>query len=357
MKVSRIGSALRIVAVATLVFSAFSGLGAQPTSTGPALPEAVDHDSASNAILTAWGDYQIPVDAENNTPYGPFDLRRALKRATPEQLLDARNAKTFDDVVAALPRTTASGVVPRALASGERIPLVLGDLVDDLVYTPLTPCRIMDTRFQTVPARIGPDGTGVQRFVVGTNYASQGGFAGSCGIPATGPAAYAMNIATTNQSGTGSLRIIPTGAGNPNVAIMNYSPIQNISNAAVVAAATGAGPNIFIFSASAATDVIIDVMGYFTSPAATPLDRTTVEGVATACLTATTCSAIATCPAGYVATGGGYRWDNFAPLSAGREVASTEASGLTSWFIQAQNNTGGTQGLHSFVSCARVPGH
>jgi hypothetical protein len=355
MKVRFIPSAFRICAVATLVFSAYSGWGAQPTSTstGPAaLAQAVDRNSVVKEILNVWGDYQIPVNAENNTPYGPFDLGSALKRATAEQLLDAGKAKTFDDLVAALPRSSGGGVVPTALAVGQRIPLVIGDATDDLVYTPVTPCRIMDTRFQTVPARIGPN-AGVQRNVVGTDYSAQGGFAGSCGIPSTGPAAVSINIVTTNQSGTGSLRVIATGAGNPPVSIMNYDPTANLANAAVVAAATGGGPNIYVYSASAATDVIIDIMGYFSSPAATAVDTTFVESSATSCNNLSNCSALATCPAGYAATGGGLRWGIY---TTGLYLVGSEGSG-SGWFIQARNESGGTQSLFSYVQCARVPGH
>lgn len=357
MQVRLIPSVLRICAVATLVFSGYSGWGAQPTTTRTGLTapvQAVDRSSVTAEILNAWNDYKIPVDSENQTPYGPFDLRRSLKMATPEQLLDARNAKTFDDVVAALPRNTGGGVVSRAFARGEAIPLVLGDAGDDLVFTPVTPCRIMDTRFQTVPARIGPD-AGVQRNVVGTDYSAQGGFAGSCGIPSTGAAAVSINIVTTNQSGTGSLRVIASFAGNPPVSILNYSPIQNIGNAAVVAATTGAGPNIWVYSASAATDVIIDIMGYFNPPAATALDCTTVTSALTPVPAGVWTGVQADCPAGYSVTGGGF----YTPEGSGGwpGVWTQGFPNGNGWLMGFDNQTSGPRNVQTYCRCCRIPGH
>ena len=147
MKMRFIRSALRICALAPLVLSTFRGSAAQPVTmdTGSAVPvraQALDRTAAVAEILTAWNDYRIPVNEKNETPYGPFDLRAALKYATPEQLVDARRARTFEDLVQALPRTVEEArVIP--LAAGQKIPMVLGSATGDLVFTPVTPCRIM----------------------------------------------------------------------------------------------------------------------------------------------------------------------------------------------------------------------
>jgi hypothetical protein len=365
MMARRIGSALRICAAAVLVFSAFSGSAAQPasTTTGPAV--AVDRHAVVMEILNSWSDYRIPVDSENNSPYGPYDLRLALKNATLEQLQDARNAKTFDDLVAALPRNAGSGVTLRALAAGERIPQVIGSTSGDLVFTPVTPCRIVDTRFQSVPARIGPD-AGVYYYVTGTTYAAQGGVATSCGIPTSPkPSAISINVATTNQSSTGSVRVIATGAGNPNVSLMNYSPIQNLSNAAVVASYTGSGQEIYVYSASAATDVVIDIMGYFTSPAVTPVDNEIMIGSLSVAASATFDIFSAPCDAGYRLVSGGFRssaYAGIANIAASRPALGTSTSVITGanagdrWLCQGQG-AAFTNTVECYAVCARIPGH
>src|SRR5262252_2199555 len=54
----------------------------------------------------------------------------------------------------------------------------LGDFFDDTVYTPVNPCRIVDTR-----NALGPQ-TGTRTYDVdGANFAGQGGNGGPCGIP------------------------------------------------------------------------------------------------------------------------------------------------------------------------------
>src|SRR5256885_16998335 len=71
-------------------------------------------------------------------------------------------------------------------------PDVLGDSAADLSYTPVTPCRILDTRIVG-----GPIAAGGQRnfLVTGTNLSSQGGSATGCGVPTAGTAAVINFVA------------------------------------------------------------------------------------------------------------------------------------------------------------------
>ena len=165
--------------------------------------------------------------------------------------------------------------------------------------------------------------------------------------------AVSINITSTNQSSTGSLRVIPSGAGNPPTAIMNYSPIQNIANAAVVGTNTGSTGGIFVYSASAAADVIIDVMGYFAPPVATPLDIVQAASAINNCATGGNCSMTASCPAGYVATGGGPQVSSF---SSGVFWVYSAFSSNTTWLCQAVNTNASSLNLSCHATCARVPG-
>lgn len=362
MKARSIRSALRICMVATLAFSAFSGSAAQPatTNTGPTLrAQAVDRNSVAREILDAWGDYLIPVDAENNSPYGPFDLRRALRRATPEQLLDARNAKTFDDVVAALPRTTGGGVVPRALAVGERIPLVLGDTTDDLVYTPVTPCRIIDTRVSSAPYTKPASNAGHSFYVTlasHTDYIAEGGSPTSCGIPSNPkPSAVAVNLTSALSTTSGYLTINPSTFP-PTTSLLNYTATINIANAAIVNSNTNAGDEIFIYNGSGSTDIVVDIMGYFTPPAATPLDSQVLETVATVPVNNFTVFS-PPCPAGFILTGGGLKSDVYHYISyfASSAPDATTTPAFNGWVCQGTANT--PVDVHCYAICARVPGH
>ena len=225
-------------------------------------PQPPDRNAIIQEILGLWENAPNPVNAQNEAQFG--DLRAALKALTMEQLLDARRARTLDDFWAAMPKGGRS-----ALAAG-RVPLALGDVGDDLVYTPVTPCRIIDTRGGIAPYTgvIGPN-KGNWFYVTGSTYANQGGFAGSCGIPSSPkPAAVAINITSTGQAGSGNLRAIQTGGGTPNVSLVNYVVGVNIANAAIVTSYQGTGEEFYIYSANSTSHVVVDILGYFSGPQA-----------------------------------------------------------------------------------------
>src|SRR5437667_8121983 len=78
----------------------------------------------------------------------------------------------------------------------------LGASAADLVYTPVTPCRIIDTRATGAGGPIVP---GVQRdFLVSgtTGFDTQGGTAGGCGIP-DGATAAMLNLVVVKPAGAG----------------------------------------------------------------------------------------------------------------------------------------------------------
>ena len=69
------------------------------------------------------------------------------------------------------------------LGMGNEAYAVLGDTGADLVYTPVAPCRIIDTREPGAGGAI--PGNGTRDFMVtgATGFESQGGHTGGCGIP------------------------------------------------------------------------------------------------------------------------------------------------------------------------------
>jgi hypothetical protein len=130
---------------------------------------------------------------------------------------------------------------------------------------------------------------------------------------------------------------------------LDYSPIQNIDNSAVVASFTGAGAEIWIYSASAATDAIVDIYGYFMAPAATPLDFQEVStGVSQPLGNFTQFSGA--CPTGYQVTGGGFAASQFNSVS----MATNHTSG-NEWLCQGTVTI--ATGFTCFAECARIPGH
>jgi hypothetical protein len=143
-------------------------------------------------------------------------------------------------------------------------PLNLGDSGADLVYTPVAPCRVLDTRFAGGPIPAG----GTLSIRVAGALAGQGG-AANCLVP-FGPATSAvLNFVAVNPSGAGDLRAWPFGGAVPTASIVNYQTVAglNIANGVVIPMcdpALGAcASDVTIQADVAATQVVVDVLGYF----------------------------------------------------------------------------------------------
>jgi outer membrane lipoprotein-sorting protein len=151
-------------------------------------------------------------------------------------------------------------------ASAGKGPLNLGDSQADLVYTPVAPCRIIDTRLAGGPIT---GGTTRSFRVTGTNLSAQGGSATGCGIPSGPATAAVINFVAVNPGGPGDLRITPFGTPMPTASILNYAAVSglNIANGPAVTIcdpAVAACPSDFTIQADGgATQVVADVQGYF----------------------------------------------------------------------------------------------
>jgi hypothetical protein len=161
----------------------------------------------------------------------------------------------------------------------------LGSLSSDLVFTPVTPCRLVDTR--TIYGGTGPiltnstRGFGVWGY---TSYAAQGGSPTNCGLTAgKNTAAVAVSMAVVSPAGQGYLTAFPgdvADASRPLAATLNYNAGEVVvSGAAILKVNQGsATPDLKIYS-STTTEVIIDVVGYYSKPVATALTCMTTTAV------------------------------------------------------------------------------
>ncbi len=101
-----------------------------------------------------------------------------------------------------------------------------------LVYRPVTPCRIVDTRKADVPGRILA-GQIKQYYVYGSGgnasrIAAQGGNLDGCPSPDGAPLAVHVNLISANQTGNGNLVAYPAGETIPNATLINYRQGVNI---------------------------------------------------------------------------------------------------------------------------------
>jgi len=124
-----------------------------------------------------------------------------------------------------------------------------------LTFIPTGPCRVLDTRATAGPFG-GPSLTAGSTRPVNITANPE------CAVP-TSAAAYALNITVVPQEPVGFLTVWPDGQDLPNVSTMNSWDGRVKAVAAIVAAGNN---NTFDIFTTGATDVVIDISGYFVGP-------------------------------------------------------------------------------------------
>jgi hypothetical protein len=131
-----------------------------------------------------------------------------------------------------------------------------------LAFFPLAPCRIADTR-----VGFGFGGAFGPPSLVGGATRSFQIPQSACAVPGTAQA-YSLNITVIPPGPLGYLTVWPTGSAIPVVATLNSPNGAIVGNAAIMEAGTAGAISLF---ASNATDVVIDINGYFAPPNAQAL--------------------------------------------------------------------------------------
>src|SRR5512140_1672512 len=165
---------------------------AEEMTIAPAALLSVDQNRATivDRIVSEWGS----AFAEANNGLSVEQLRHVLAGMRSDYLLAASIAGSLDGL-----RNVVTSSLIGASPGKNAVAKALGDTADDLVYTPVTPCRILDPRS-------GGGGTvtaGAQRNWLASNpagtFAAQGGSATNCGIPIK-PAAVLANVVGFNTA-------------------------------------------------------------------------------------------------------------------------------------------------------------
>lgn len=137
---------------------------------------------------------------------------------------------------------------------------VAGWIADSALQPLDTPRRVLDTRQGTSTA----DGqfVGIGRRAAGSSLDLQ--VAGRVGVPADA-GAVVLNVTADAARSQGFLTVHPGGSDRPTASNLNYQTGDTIANAVI--APVGADGGICVFT-SAATDLVIDVVGWLPGPAA-----------------------------------------------------------------------------------------
>ncbi|MEO6155669.1 MAG: hypothetical protein ABIP16_08075 [Thermomonas sp.] len=273
-------------------------------------------------------------------------MKSTFAKADIKTLESAANARTYDAMSSRLLGTTSiSNSISQAIAV---TPEALGDAASDLVFVPVTPCRLFDTRVAggVIPA----DGTRTFDITAASNYTAQGGSATNCGVGASGNFAAAMiNFTVVTPNGGGYITAYPFLGTQPLAATVNYASGSVVGNVATVKLDQGASSAELSVYSFAQTHLVGDIVGYFT---AATKPATALECVETA---ATTSAAIPTggvtgitaptCATGYTQTTTNCR-------SGSYDMPIVYSSGGV---CAAKNNGATSASLNASRTCCRVP--
>ena len=323
------------------------------TPPGQGAPASTARDHLVEHILEKWGDH---VEERYGTSLQDWarEMTPAFARASDDALSAAASATTFDAMGQRLLATAPSmRAMNEALASATGTN-ALGDAANDLVYVPVTPCRILDTRLAG-----GPIAADVARNFDLTStgsYVAQGGAGNDCGVGSAGAfAAAVINFTVVNPASAGFVTAYPFDTQRPLAATVNYAGGDVRGNLSVVRlnqASAGAEFSVYSF---AQTHLVADVVGYYTNPQATPLNCASTPLVGyNIGANALNYFDNPSCPAGYTAT---------TPYCySGTSGVYSQGSGYISNFTSSptycawQNTTGSAQFVYGGNVCCRVPG-
>ncbi len=264
-------------------------------------------------------------------------MRSQAAEASPGATLKARLEKLRADRLLAASLTSSRESLEAILKEGEasrdaalrRASMkALGDPNRDLLYTPLAPCRLIDTRGFGAPIQGGAFAPNERR-----SYAPNG----LCGLPTTGVASVLLSFTTDNLTpgSGGNLSILaPAAAATATVGVFD---LQTVWAAASTVVTTGSAAQFDVLVITASAHVVVDILGYFAPPqggavtsvtAGTGLTGGTITSSGTIGLAATNLLPTVACAANQIPKWNGSAWacaaDN--DTNSGGTVTSVGAS-------------------------------
>jgi hypothetical protein len=365
-------NSIRMAAVAiAMTFSAF--VAAAPL---PVMAAGGAHAVPSALPLARFYPAQLPSSPAGivEEPQVWLAKVQGLVAAAPsvlqQSLLASQTAQDFASNVALLQQMQEGMLKQGALdmksqvRSGAMASRALGD-ASNLVYKPLEPCRIMDTRNATAGSGVQGPITGgslkqIPGFITaGSNWSIYGqtGTLSDCGLtnpPGTFIHGVAIVITILNPNFDAFLGVsdINSLSTTLSTVALNYTHGQGLSTMYIV---PQIATNIIYFAlpAGLSAHIIFDVVGYFVVSDATALQCTTQASAPVAVGIASSGTAISpACTTGYTLTGG-----SCDSSSTSMTLVSHEASGTnTTWTCVAFNAGGSSANLTATANCCRVPG-
>lgn len=280
--------------IAVILPVAAVGVGWIGSNTTGVAPESM-RDELAGGIIEQWGPHV-------ESTYGVRASEWADRMAPSFDSVDISNLERAASAVTFQQMTSALLGGSRTPQAESVTPTALGDPGKDLVFTPITPCRIVDTRVVGGPI-VGHQTRMFNGFTT-TDFTGQGGDASNCGIPLNA-AALSVKVVSELPSQRGYFTIYPSNEPRPLASSLNYEWNQTTSDEAHIKLCRPGCPTEFSVYSDATSSLIMDVTGYFMEPEATAVDCTVAQQSGNLDLLSGLQTRSVNCPAGYTATGGG----------------------------------------------------
>lgn len=314
-----------------------------------------EREALVNAIVEKWGNHVVSRFGADVNMWRDR-LAVFFANADPTNLREAVTRDTYDGAMATLlgrgDRVSDAAVISRddgspGTTADTGIAQKFGDLNQDLAFTPVAPCRILDTR-STGAGAIAANSTRSFISINSTNFSTQGGSATNCGTLGLAATAVVINLTAVTPSGGGYATAFPFGTTQPLASSINYAAGDIVNNALTVQIPNPLSSFDFTIYSFAQSHYVADIVGYFAPPIATALQcqdtaNTSVLGIA---VNGVANAVAPTCPTGYTQT-----------------ATNCETS---SWLMpivfihsgtcSARNNDSSVQDLRASRTCCRLPG-
>ena len=355
-----LGLAFAASALSVSAQSAAGEPGAAVRRSFPAAPVAAgaqaspkERAALTKQLVNKWGAY---VQRVYNVPVGVWARRMApmLAKADGDNLRNALQRDTFEGAMAELggtgDRLSDDQMITRFAAktapAGAIGTKTLGALGNDLVYTPVAPCRILDTR-STAAGAIAANSTRNFIAINASNFTSQGGSSTNCGTLGLNATAVAINLTAVTPSGAGYATAYPYGTTQPLAASVNYTAGAIVNNALIVQIPNPLSSFDFTVYTFAQSHYVADIVGYFAPPVATALQCTTTANTIVNVAAGGQQNVVApACPSGYTQTA----------TNCESQTWQMPFVYFKDGVCSAQNNSASAAELRASRTCCRVPG-
>ncbi len=310
-------------------------------------------------IVMKWGNY-VQEAYHADVREWASDMMPVFSKASLDTLKRAANSPSFElmndaflvDDQGNTAHTNLLNAV-NAGVTGRVSSRLLGETTNDLVFLPITPCRIIDTRL--AGGQIAANTVRSFDITAVSDYAFQGGDASNCsGAGSAGSfAAAAINFTVVTPAAAGYITAFPFLGTQPLASTVNYTAGSIVGNYTVVKLDQGGSANELSVYSFAQTHLVADLVGYFINPVLGDIDcQETFSANITVNANSTGTGSSPACAAGYTIISGGCTMSTF----DGRIVSSRSFPNSNTHFCAFRNeNAGASNTGVAYGRCCKLP--